>query len=58
MLGYSHPTSIAAGTTSSGSVQTVDVNSIAPLATPLFQLPTPAASNDFSDKVVNVYLYK
>ena len=57
MLGFSG-SSIGADTTSGGQEQTVDVNNIAPLDTPLFQLPTPTTSNNFSDKVVIVYLCK
>lgn len=40
---------------SSSCIQTGDINNIAPLATPLFQLPTPAVINSFSDKVVDVF---
>lgn len=54
ILGYPQPNSAVAGTTSGGPVKTVDANTIAPLATPLFQLPTPTVTNNFSDKVVNV----
>lgn len=50
MLGYPQPNSVT-GATSSNHSQPVDVNNIAPLATPLFQLPTPAISNNFSDKI-------
>ena len=57
MLGYSQSASNGAGTPSDQD-QVVDVNNIAPLATPLFQLPTSAVSNNFSDKVVNVYMCK
>jgi len=61
MLSYHQPSNIVV-TTLSGYVRTEGgVNSIAPLATPLFQLPrqlpAPAVINNFSDKVTNVLVY-
>ena len=53
MLGYHQPHSVTS-TTLSSHVQSGDVN-IAPLAMPLFQLPTPTIISNFSDKVANVF---
>ena len=54
-LGNGMPGYHATSTASSSHIRSGDVNNIAPLATPLFQLPTPAITSNFSDKVANVF---